>query len=85
MFGLSWWISSKESICNAGDQGLIPGSVKSPGEGNGKTLQYSCLGNPMDKGARQAIVHGVVRVRHALATKPTYLPSLMNARLELNF
>ena len=77
--------NGKEFSWNAGDQGLIPGSGKSPGEGNGKTLQYSCLGNPMDKGARQAIVHGVVRVRHALATKPTYLPSLMNARLELNF
>ena len=39
---------SKESTCNVGDPGLIPGSGRSPGEGNGKPLQYSCLGNPMD-------------------------------------
>ena len=41
----------KESACSAGDPGLIPGSGKSPGEGNGKPLQYSCLENPMDRGA----------------------------------
>ena len=41
--------------------GLIPGSGKSPGEENGNPLQYSCLGNPMDRGAWQAIVHGVTR------------------------
>ena len=41
----------KESACNAGDPGLIPGSGRSPGEGNGYPLQYSCLGNPMDRGA----------------------------------
>ena len=48
---LPWWLSSKESSCNAGDAvgaaGLIPGSRISPGEGNGSPLQYSCLGNPM--------------------------------------
>ena len=38
----------KASVCNAGDLGLIPGSGRSPGEGNGKPLQYSCLENPMD-------------------------------------
>ena len=65
----------KESACNAGDPGLIPGSGRSPGEGNGNPLQYSCLENPMDRGAWQATVHGVTRVRHDLATKspsPTY-------------
>ena len=41
----------KESACNAGDPGWIPGSGRSPGEGNGNPLQYSCLENPMDKGA----------------------------------
>ena len=41
---------SKESTCNAGDQGLIPGLGRCPGEGNGKSLQYSCLGSPMDRG-----------------------------------
>ena len=43
----------KASACNAGDPGLIPGLGKSPGEGHGNTLQYSCLGNPMDRGAWQ--------------------------------
>ena len=42
---------SKESACNAGDSGLIPGSEKSPGEGNGNPLKYSCLENSMDRGA----------------------------------
>ena len=41
----------KESASNAGDSGSIPGSGRSPGEGNGSPLQYSCLGNPMDRGA----------------------------------
>ena len=50
---------SKESACNAGDLGSIPGSGRSPGEGNGNLLQYSCLGNPMGWGAWQAAVHGV--------------------------
>ena len=50
---------SKESACNAGDLGLIPGLGRSPREGNGNPLQYSCLENPMDKGAWQVIVLGV--------------------------
>ena len=54
----------KESACSAGDLGLIPGSGRSPGEGNGNPLQYFCLENPMDRGAWQATVHGVTRVRH---------------------
>ena len=49
--GLPWWFGSKESICNAGDPGSIPGLGRSPGEGNGNPLQYSCLGNSMDRGA----------------------------------
>ena len=60
---------SKESALNAGDPGLIPGSGRSPGEGNGNPLQYSCLQNPMDRGARQATVHVVARIGHGLATK----------------
>ena len=52
------------------DAGSIPGSGRSPGEGNGNLLWYSCLENPMDRGARQAIVHGVTGVRHNLVTKP---------------
>ena len=49
----------KESSANTGDVGSIPGSGRSPGEGNGDPLQYSCLGNPMDRGAWQATVHGI--------------------------
>ena len=49
---------SKESACNAGDLGSIPGSGRSPGEGNGNPFQYSCLGNPMDRGAWRGTVHG---------------------------
>ena len=59
----------KESACNAGDLGSIPGLRRSSGEGNGNPLQYSCLENPMDRGAWQATVHGVTRVRNDLATK----------------
>ena len=54
----------KEFTCNArdtGDVGLIPGLGRSPGEGNGNPLQYSCLGNSMDRGAWQAIVYGVAK------------------------
>ena len=50
---------SKESACNAGDAGLIPGWGRFPGGGNGNPLQYSCLESPMDRGAWQATVHGV--------------------------
>ena len=49
----------KASACVAGDQGSVPGWGRSPGEGNGKPLQYSCLENPMDRGAWYATVHGV--------------------------
>ena len=56
---------SKDSACNAGDLGLSPGSGKSPGEGNGYLLQYSCLENSMDRGAWQAVVHGVAKTKHA--------------------
>ena len=51
----------KNLPANAGDSGLIPGLGRSPGEGNGKQLQYSYLENPLDRGAWQAIVHGVTR------------------------
>ena len=54
----------KESAYNAGDLGSIPGSGKSPGEGNGSPLQYSCLQSPMDRGVWQATVHGLQSVRH---------------------
>ena len=52
----------KVSACSAGDLGSIPGSGRSPGEGNGNPLQYSCLENPMEGGAWWAIVHGVTEL-----------------------
>ena len=60
----------KESTFNAGDAGSVPGPRRSLGEGNGNPLRYSCLGNPMDREAWRAIVHGVSRVRYDLAAKP---------------
>ena len=51
----------EESACNAGDLDSIPGSERSPGEGNSNPLQYSCLENPMDRGAWWATVHGVAK------------------------
>ena len=62
-FHLIQYVSSvsKESLCNAGDQGSIPGSGRSPREGIGNPLQDSCLENPMDRGAWQATAHGVTK------------------------
>ena len=60
----------KESACNAGDLGSIPGLGRFPGEGNGNPLQYSCLENPMDREAWWATFYGVARVEYNLATKP---------------
>ena len=58
---------SKQSACNEGDPGLIPGLGRSPGKGNGYTLQYSCPENPMDRGAWQATVHGVAKSQTRLS------------------
>ena len=69
---------SKESACSAGDAGLIPGSGRSPGEGNGNPLQYSCLENPMDGGAWWATVHGVAKCQ-------TQLSNFMDAQLKPTF
>ena len=52
---------SKASACNVGDPGSIPGLGRSPGEGNGNPLQYSCLENSMDRGAWLATVHGITK------------------------
>ena len=60
---------SEESACKAGSLGSIPGWGRPPGEGNGKPLQYSCLGNSLDRGAWWATVHGVTRIRHNFVTK----------------
>ena len=51
----------KNPPANTGDAGLIPGLGRSPGEGNGNPLQYSCLGNPTDKGVWLVTVHGVTK------------------------
>ena len=72
--GFRAYLVGKESACNAGDPGSIPGLGRSPGEGNGNPLQYSYLENPTDRGAWQATVHGIARVGHDLATIPPPLP-----------
>ena len=60
----------KESACTVGDPGSSPGSGRSPGEGIGNPLQYSCLGNPMDRGAWWAIIDGLAKELDTnLATK----------------
>ena len=68
--GLPRGLSGKESACNAGDAGgvgSIPALGRSPGEGNGNPLQYSCLGNPMDRESRQATVPGVAKSQTQLS------------------
>ena len=69
---------SKESACNAEDPDSIPGSGRSPGEGNGNPLQYFCLENPIDRGAWWATVHGVAKSQtrlsdYTLAIKGIYI------------
>ena len=76
------WLSGKESACHAGDirdLGSIPGSGRFLGEGNGNPVWYSCLENPMDRGAWQATVHGAARSRtqlsmHIQRTPKAFLP-----------
>ena len=65
--GLPLWLSGKESACNAGDPGSIPGLGRSPGEGNGNPLQYSGLENLMDRGTWWIAVHGVAKSRAQLS------------------
>ena len=61
VFVISGGSDGKESACNVGDSGLIPSLGRSPGEGNGNPLQYSCLDNPTDRGAWRAVVRGVAK------------------------
>ena len=56
-----WWLGGKGSACSAGDTSLIPESERSPGEGNGNPLQYSCWGNSLDREDWRATVHGVTK------------------------
>ena len=66
VWGFPGGSDGKASVCNAGDLGSIPGSGRSPGEGNGNPLQFCCLENPMDRGAWYATVHGVTKSRTRL-------------------
>ena len=86
-------LDGKESACSVGDPASTPGSRRSPGEGNGFPLHYSCLENSMDRGAWQSTVHRVAKVRHNWVTNTTinfYLESWLIqgedlARLPLKF
>ena len=69
-------IENRLEMCNAGDRSLILKPGRSPAEGNGNPLQYSCLENPTDREAWWAIAHGVARVRHYLVTKPPPPPGI---------
>ena len=77
--GFPGGLEVKASASNSGDPGSIPGSGRSPGEGNGNPLQYSCLENPMDGGAWWATVHGVAKSRTRLSdfTSLHFISSLM--------
>jgi len=63
IYGLPSGSVVKNPPANAEDTGLVPGLARCPGEGNGNPLQYSCLGNFMDRGAWQATVHGVAKTQ----------------------
>ena len=81
IYVLPLWLSGKECACNAGvagDIGSIPWSRRSPGGGNGNPLQYSCLRNPMDRGAWKAIIHGVTKGQ-------TQLKRLSKSTVDLQF
>ena len=68
----------KASACNVGYLGLIPGSGRSPGEGNGNPLQYSCLENPMNGGAWWATVHGVTKSQTRLSDCTHFINAIIN-------
>ena len=73
--------ADKESACNEGDPGTIPGSERFPGEGIGYPLQYSCLENSMDRGAWQATVHGVTKSWTQLSSSAQHrLSDVFNSR-----
>ena len=67
MLGFPGGSAHKESACSAGDLGSIPGSGRSPGEGIGYPLQYSCLEDPMERGTSRATVHGVAESQTGLS------------------
>ena len=61
LYGLPWWLSAKESACNAGDMSLIPGLGRSSGRGHGNPPQYSCLKNPIGRGGWWATVYAMAK------------------------
>ena len=67
--GIPRWLTGKETSCNAADEGLIPGLGRTPGEGNGNSLQGCCLTNPFDREMWWATDHGIARAGHCLVTK----------------
>ena len=67
LIGFTGGLNCKDSACNAGDLGSIPRLGRSPGEGNSNPLLYSCLENPMNRGAGRATVHGVTKNRTQLS------------------
>ena len=82
--GLSWWLSSKESACKVrgrGDMGLTPGSGRTHRRGLGNPLLYSCLKNPMDRGAWMATVHGVAKSQTQLMWLSTHAHCILNIML----
>ena len=90
--GLPWWLNGRESACNAGvtgDASSIPESGRSPGGGRGNPLQYSCLEDPMDRGAWQATVHSTGKSRtwlqrlNARAHTHTHTPCTCYLEVEL--
>ena len=68
---LPWWLGGKESACECRSAGSIPGPGRSPGKGNGNALQYSCLGNPIDRGAWRATIHGTAKSQTQLQLSTT--------------
>ena len=80
-----WCSATKNPPANAGDTASIPGSGRSPREGNGNPLQYSCLGNPMDRGAWRAAVHGVIKSRTQLSKQQQQLEVVKTTILQIDF
>ena len=78
-----WWLSGKESadVGTIGDAGLIPRSRRSPGGGNGNPTQYSCLRNPMDRGAWQSTAHGIAKQLDTIQQLNTDKHLLLNCEL----
>ena len=81
MLGFSGGSDSRESACNVRDLGLIPGSERSPGEGNGDPLQYSCLGSPMDRGTWWATVRGIAKSQTWLSDSHTHIHTHTHTRM----